>query len=97
MGESGRCRRSGSATAVLGSYEQLSRIYLIFRKDIADINREKFMACHNRRLSVCIISIRENLADLYEIRFQRYKRLYNKIQHLKAAMPARVQAVFRNC
>jgi len=32
----GCCSPSGSATAVLTSYEQFSRIYLLFRKDITD-------------------------------------------------------------
>ena len=51
------------------------------------------MACHNRHLSVCIISIRTNLADLYEIRFPQYKRFCSKMQHVQAAMPVRVPAV----
>jgi len=55
------------------------------------------MACHNRHLSVRIISIRTNLADLYEIGFPQYKRVYSKMQRLEAAMPVRVPAVFRNC
>ena len=94
----GCCRLSGSATAVLASYEQLSRIYLLFRKDITDIKCDKFAPCHYRHLSVCIISIPTNLAYPYEIRFLQYKRVYSKIlQCLNTAMPVRVEAVSRNC